>query len=148
MSREKLPNQLRKQSPTSRDSGAPKVSISATHSEMSEDRRSKGMYHSLIGKPSLRVGLVMGLLMGLCSVLLLAACGGDNSAKGGAGQEHNKSKSGGTAPNKSTRSFAGPPSWLPGPASLAACGGGNSAKGGAGGEHNKSTRSFAGPAST
>ena len=106
------------------------------------------MDHSLIGKPSLRVGLVMGLLMGLCSVLLLAACGGGNSAKGGAGQEHNKSKSGGTAPNKSTRSFAGPPSWLPGPASLAACGGGNSAKGGAGGEHNKSTRSFAGPAST
>jgi Tol biopolymer transport system component len=56
------------------------------------------MYHSLIGKPSLRVGLVMGLLMGLCSLLLLAACGGDNSAKGGAGQEHNKSTSSGTAP--------------------------------------------------
>src|SRR5918994_1864131 len=66
---------------------------------MSEDR-SKGMYHSLIGKSSLRVGLVMGLLMGLCSLLLLAACGGENSAKGGAGQEH----------NKSTRSFAGPAS--------------------------------------
>src|SRR5215217_6588211 len=64
---------------------------------MSEDRRSKGMYHSLIGKSSLRVGLVMGLLMGLCSLLLLAACGGGNSAKGGADQEHNKSTSGGTA---------------------------------------------------
>src|SRR5215203_6307557 len=69
--------------------------MSAT--EMSEDRRSKGMYHSLIGKPSLRVGLVMGLLIGLCSLLLLAACGGGNSAKGGAEQEHNKSMSGGTA---------------------------------------------------
>src|SRR5918994_1284145 len=55
------------------------------------------MYHSLIGKPSLRVGLVMGLLMGLSSLLLLAACGGGNSAKGGADQEHNKSTSGGTA---------------------------------------------------
>jgi Tol biopolymer transport system component len=63
---------------------------------MSEDR-SRGIYHSLIGKPSLRVVLVMGLLMGLCSLLLLAACGGEESAKGAAGQEHKKSKSGGTA---------------------------------------------------
>jgi hypothetical protein len=63
---------------------------------MSEDR-SKGMYHSLIGKPSLRVVLVMGLLIGLCSLLLLAACGGGNSAKGGAGQENNKSTTGDTA---------------------------------------------------
>ncbi len=55
------------------------------------------MYHSLIGKPSLRVVLVMGLLIGLCSLLLLAACGGGNSAKGGADQEHKKSTSGGTA---------------------------------------------------
>src|SRR5215203_4351802 len=62
---------------------------------MSEDR-SRGMYHSLIGKPSLRVVLVMGLLIGLC-LLLLAACGGDNSAKGGAGQVHNKSTSGDSA---------------------------------------------------
>ena len=46
------------------------------------------MYHSLIGKPSLRVVLVMGLLMGLCSLLLLAACGGEEAAKGAAGQEH------------------------------------------------------------
>src|ERR687898_2177313 len=65
---------------------------------MSEDRSSRGMYHSLIGKPSLRVGLVMGLLMGLCSLLLLAACGGEESAKGGAGQENKKSTSSGTAP--------------------------------------------------
>ena len=56
------------------------------------------MYHSLIGKPSLRVGLLMGLLIGLSSLLLLAACGGEEAAKGAAGQEHNKSKSGGTAP--------------------------------------------------
>jgi TolB protein len=63
---------------------------------MSENR-SKGMYHSLIGKPSLRVVLVMGLLIGLSSLLLLAACGGEESAKGGADQEHNKSMSGGTA---------------------------------------------------
>src|SRR5215217_8558067 len=64
---------------------------------MSEDRRSKGMYHSLIGKPSLRVVLVMGLLIGLCSLLLLAACGGEEAAKGTADQEHNKSTSGDTA---------------------------------------------------
>ena len=41
------------------------------------------MDHSPIGKPSLRVVLVMSLLMGLC-LLLLAACGGEESAKGGA----------------------------------------------------------------
>src|SRR5215204_4156232 len=65
---------------------------------MSEDRRSKGMYHSPIGKPSLRVWFVIGLLIGLCSLLLLAACGGEESAKAGAGQEHNKkSTSGGSA---------------------------------------------------
>jgi hypothetical protein len=46
------------------------------------------MYHSLIGKPSLRVWLLMGLLIGLC-LLLLAACGGEKSAKGWADQEHN-----------------------------------------------------------
>jgi hypothetical protein len=86
-----MPNQVRKQSPASRDSSAARVSMSAT--EMSEDR-SRGMYHSLIGKPSLRVVLVMGLLIGLCSLLLLAACGGGNSAKGGAGQEHNKKEIG------------------------------------------------------
>src|SRR5215211_4416775 len=79
-------------------------------STATEREQEQGMYHSLIGKPSLRVGLVMGLLIGLCSLLLLAACGGGNSAKRGAGQENNKSKSGGTAPNKSTRSFAGPAS--------------------------------------
>ncbi len=59
---------------------------------MSEDR-SRGMFHSLIGKPSLRVVLVMGLLIGLC-MLLLAACGGGNSAKGGAGGEHKKKEIG------------------------------------------------------
>jgi hypothetical protein len=59
---------------------------------MSEDR-SKGMYHSLIGKSSLRVVLVMGLLIGL-SVLLLAACGGEEAAKGGADQEHKKKEIG------------------------------------------------------
>src|ERR671911_2480980 len=65
---------------------------------MSEDRRSKGTYHSLIGKPSLRVWFVMCLLIGLSSLLLLAACGGEESAKGGADQEHNKkSTSAGTA---------------------------------------------------
>src|ERR687898_2238070 len=55
------------------------------------------MYHSVLGKPSLRLGLLMGLLMGLCSLLLLAACGGEESAKGGAGGEHKKSTSGGSA---------------------------------------------------
>src|SRR5215218_1647891 len=55
------------------------------------------MYHSLIGKPSLRVWLVMGLLIGLSSLLLLAACEGENSANGGAGGEHKKDTSGGTA---------------------------------------------------
>src|SRR5215208_2932495 len=79
MPREKMPEQLRKPSPTSQDSGATTVSMSAT--EMSEDR-SRGMYHSLIGKPSLRVVLVMGLLIGLC-LLLLAACGGQKSTSGG-----------------------------------------------------------------
>jgi Tol biopolymer transport system component len=64
---------------------------------MSEDR-SRGTHHSLIGKPSLRVVLVMGLLIGLCSLLLLAACRGEEADKGSAGQEHNKSTSGGTAP--------------------------------------------------
>src|SRR5215216_652318 len=55
------------------------------------------MYHSLIGKSSLRVWLVMGLLFGLSSLLLLAACEGENSANGGAGGEHKKDTSGGTA---------------------------------------------------
>src|SRR5215218_3923367 len=41
------------------------------------------MYHSLIGKPSLRVWLVMGLLFGLSSLLLLAACGGQKSTSAG-----------------------------------------------------------------
>src|SRR5215203_2033049 len=58
------------------------------------------MYHSLIGKPSLRVVLVIGLLIGLSSLLLLAACEGENSANGGGGGEH----------KKNTRSFAGPAS--------------------------------------
>src|SRR5215218_11437462 len=54
------------------------------------------MYHSLIGKPSLRVWLVMGLLIGLSSLLLLAGCEGENSAKGGGGGEHKKDTSGGS----------------------------------------------------
>src|SRR5829696_10482167 len=75
------------------------------------------MYHSLMGKPSLRVGLVMGLLIGLCSLLLLAACGVEESAKGGAGQENTLQPVPKSSPNrttmslendkKSTRSFAG-----------------------------------------
>jgi Tol biopolymer transport system component len=108
------------------------------------------MYHSLIGKPSLRVVLVMGLLIGLCSLLLLAACGAEEAAKGAAGGEHKKRTSGGTAPKGASqehnKSKSAGPLWLPSEASLAACGGGNSAKGGT--APNKSTRSFAGPAST
>src|ERR671912_1536338 len=75
------------------------------------------MDHSLIGKPSLRVVLVMGLLIGLCSLLLLAACGGEEAAKGGAGQENTLEPVPERSPNhttmslendkKSARSFAG-----------------------------------------
>jgi Tol biopolymer transport system component len=54
------------------------------------------MYRSPIRQPDLRVGLVMGLLLGL-SILLLSACESQGSAKGGAGQENNKSESGGSA---------------------------------------------------
>jgi Tol biopolymer transport system component len=54
------------------------------------------MYHPAIRKPSLRVGLFVGLLIGL-SLLLLSACGGQNSAKGGAGQEHKNSATGDSA---------------------------------------------------
>jgi hypothetical protein len=47
------------------------------------------MYRAVRDKPSLRVGLLMGLLIWLCSVLfLLAACDDQDSAKGGAGQQH------------------------------------------------------------
>src|SRR5215203_339785 len=56
----------------------------------------QGMYRSVIGKPSLRVGLFMGLLIGL-SLLLLSACGGQNSAKGGAAQENKNNASGDAA---------------------------------------------------
>src|SRR5215204_7143624 len=56
----------------------------------------QGMYRSAIGRQSLRVGLVMGLLIGL-SLLLLSACGEQDSAKGGAGQEHKNSASGDSA---------------------------------------------------
>src|SRR5918995_5821121 len=63
--------------------------------EVSEDR-SKGMDHSVIGKPSLCVGLLIGLMLGL-SLLLFVACDDQDSAKGGAGGEHKKSTSGGTA---------------------------------------------------
>ena len=86
------------------------------------------MYHSLIGKPSLRVGLVMCLLMGL-SLILLAACGGGNSAKGGAGQENKKSKSGGTASTNLQTGQEQKKSTSGGTAST------NSANGGAGQEH-------------
>jgi len=39
----------------------------------------------------------MGLLIGLSSLLFLAACGGEEAAKGAADQEHKKSTSGDTA---------------------------------------------------
>ena len=55
------------------------------------------MYRSETRQPDLRVGLVMGLLLGL-SLLLLSACGGQGSAKGGAGDgedNDNESASGG-----------------------------------------------------
>jgi Tol biopolymer transport system component len=79
----------------------------------------------------------MGLLMGLCSLLLLAACGGEEAAKGTADQEHNKSTRGDTA---STNLQTGQEH------KKNASGG--TAPTGAGQEHNKSTRSFAGTAST
>src|ERR671925_1190517 len=60
-------------------------------------RGAQGMYRSLTRQPDLRVGLVMGLLLGLSLLLLLSACGGQGSAKGGAGGENNKSEGGGTA---------------------------------------------------
>src|SRR5919112_4301308 len=66
----------------------------ATKAREVSEARSKGRHHSVIGKPSLRVGLLMGLL-GLSLLLLLAACDDQDS---GAGQEHKKSTSGGTAP--------------------------------------------------
>jgi hypothetical protein len=52
--------------------------------EVSE-ARSKGMDHSVIGKPSLRVGLLIGSMLGL-SLLLFVACDDQDSAKGGAGR--------------------------------------------------------------
>src|SRR5215211_7208792 len=60
-------------------------------------RGAQGMYRSLARQPDLRVVLVMGLLLGLSLLLLLSACGSQGSAKGGAGGEHNKSESGGSA---------------------------------------------------
>src|SRR5918994_4101072 len=52
------------------------------------------MYHSVTGKPSLRVGLLMGILIGL-SLLLLSACGGGGTSGGG---EHQKAKIRGCVP--------------------------------------------------
>jgi hypothetical protein len=49
------------------------------------------MHRSVIGKTSLRVGLLMALLLGL-SLLQLTACGVQDSAKGGAGQENNSAR--------------------------------------------------------
>jgi TolB protein len=54
------------------------------------------MYRSVIENLSLRVRLLMGLL-GLSLLLLLTACGGQGSAKGGAGQENKKSATGDSA---------------------------------------------------
>ena len=51
------------------------------------------MYHLVIRKPSLRVGLLMGLLIGF-SLVMLSACGAQDSVKGGAGGEHKNSASG------------------------------------------------------
>jgi Tol biopolymer transport system component len=55
------------------------------------------MNFSVIGKPDLRVGLLIGFLLGL-SLLLLAACGGQDSAKGG-GQENDSTTGGSAATN-------------------------------------------------
>ena len=52
------------------------------------------MYHSVTGKPSLRVGLLLGILIGL-SLLLLSACGGGGTSGGG---EHQKAKIRGCVP--------------------------------------------------
>jgi hypothetical protein len=52
------------------------------------------MYHSVTGKTSLRVGLLMGILIGL-SLLLLSACGGGGTSGGG---EHQKAKIRGCVP--------------------------------------------------
>src|SRR5215218_10845941 len=54
------------------------------------------MYHSVIGRQSLRVRLLMGLI-GL-SLLLLSACGAQVSAKGG-DDEDNESESAGATRN-------------------------------------------------
>ena len=72
----------------------------ATKAREVSEARSKGMDHSVIGKPSgkpsLCVGLLIGLMLGL-SLLLFVACDDQDSAKGGAGGEHKKGTSGGTA---------------------------------------------------
>jgi Tol biopolymer transport system component len=57
----------------------------------------QGMYHPVIRKPDLPVGLLMGLLLGL-SLLIFSACGEQDTAKGDAGQKHKKSASDGNAP--------------------------------------------------
>ena len=72
----------------------------ATKAREVSEARSKGMDHSVIGKPSgkpsLCVGLLIGLMLGL-SLLLFVACDDQDSAKGGAGQEHKKGTSAGPA---------------------------------------------------